>query len=363
MTTAARMPGLNVAPPDLTIERGQGSHPTYSIVIPVYNEEAVLPELRRRMSGLLDQLDGSAEVILVDDGSRDASYPLMLELHAQDARFKVVHFARNFGHQIAISAGMDLATGDAVVIMDADLQDPPEVVLEMAARWREGFDIVYGLRRRREHDSWFKRQSAQAFYKVLRSMSDTEIPVNVGDFRLVDRRALDAFRAMRERSRYVRGMFSWIGFRQTFVEYDRPDRFAGETKYPLRKMVRLALDGIVSFSNLPLKAVLQAGFVVSILSFCAGILAAVIKLSGAYAIPGWASLMVWTSFLGGVQLTVLGVMGEYVGRIYEEVKQRPLYLVRELRGFGALDSAPNTLPATRPAPRPILESAGSPTAR
>lgn len=317
--------------------------PTYSFVIPVYNEEDGLPELSRRMNALLEALAEPAEVILIDDGSVDESYALMLELHASDERYKVAHFARNFGHQIAITAGMDLAIGDAVVVMDADLQDPPEVVLAMAAKWREGFDIVYGVRRRREHDSWFKRKSAEAFYRVLRRMSDTEIPLNVGDFRLVDRKALDAFRAMRERSRYVRGMFSWIGFRQAYVPYDRPERFAGETKYPLRKMVRLALDGIISFSNLPLRTVLQAGFIVSVLSFCAGIFALVVKLSGAYAIPGWASLMVWTSFLGGVQLTVLGAMGEYIGRIYEEVKQRPLYLFRELHGFGALDGAPNTM--------------------
>jgi len=317
--------------------------PTYSFVIPVFNEEDGLAELFRRMSALLEQLDGPAEVILVDDGSRDRSYAQMLAIHAADDRFRVVQFSRNFGHQIAISAGMDLCCGDAVVIMDADLQDPPEVVLEMAVKWREGYDLVYGQRQRREEETWFKKFTAGVFYRMLRSMTDVDMPVDAGDFRLIDRKALDAFRSMRERSRYVRGMFGWVGFRQIGVKYVRPGRFAGETKYPLSKMIRLALDGIISFSNLPLRFVMQFGFLVSIISFAAGIVAMYVKLSGAYAVPGWASLMVWVSFIGGVQLTVLGVIGEYIGRIYDEVKQRPLYLVRELRGFGALDRAPNHL--------------------
>lgn len=307
--------------------------PTYSFVLPVFNEEETLPELRTRMTALLEKLDGPAEVILVDDGSRDRSYALMLDIHAQDPRFKIVHFARNFGQQIALSAGMDLAKGQAVVLMDADLQDPPEVVLEMAQRWREGYDLVYAQRRRREKETWFKKKTSAMFYRVLRYMTDVDVPLDTGDFRLIDRRALDAFRAMRERSRYVRGMFGWIGFKQIGVEYDRPGRFAGETKYPVSKLIRLALDGIISFSNLPLRLVLQMGFLVSVVSFCAGITAIFIKLSGAYAVSGWASLTVFVSFIGGVQLTVIGVMGEYVGRIYEEVKQRPLYLVRNLHGF------------------------------
>ena len=317
--------------------------PTYSFVIPVYNEADGLAELYQRMTLLLDQLDGVAEVILVDDGSRDESFALMLALAAKDSRFRVIQFSRNFGHQVAISAGLDLSMGDAVVTMDADLQDPPEVVLEMAAKWREGYDLVYGQRERRESETWFKKVTARIFYRTLRRMTDVDMPVDAGDFRLIDRRALDAFRAMRERSRYVRGMFGWVGFRQTGVKYVRPGRFAGETKYPLRKMIRLALDGIISFSNLPLRLVLQFGFFVSIISLAAGIAAAFVKLSGAYAVPGWASLMVWVSFIGGVQLTVLGVIGEYIGRIYEEVKQRPLYIVSRVQGFGALDSAPNHL--------------------
>ena len=320
-----------------------GQNPTYSFVIPVYNEEEVLPELYRRMKALMDQLDGPSEAVLVDDGSRDNSYPLMLELYAIDQRFKVVHFSRNFGKEVAVSAGLDLATGEAVVLLDADLQDPPELVIEMAARWREGYDMVYAKRDRRINETWFKRQSSRLFYRTLRRISDVDVSLDVGDFRLVDKRALDAFRSMRERNRYVRGMFGWIGFKQIGVSYVRPGRFAGTTKWPLSKLVRLAFDGIISFSTAPLRMVLQLGFLVSIFSFVAGIAAIVIKLSGMYAISGWASITVLMSFIGGVQLTVLGVVGEYVGRIYDEVKQRPLYLVRELRGFGALDRAPNQL--------------------
>lgn len=317
--------------------------PTYSFILPVFNEEETLREVHTRMSSLMERLDAPAEVIFVDDGSRDRSYAMMLDIHAQDPRFKVIHFSRNFGQQIAMSAGMDMAAGQAVVLMDADLQDPPEVVLEMAKRWREGYDLVYAQRQRRENETWFKKKTSQLFYRVLRHMTDVDVPLDTGDFRLVDRRALDAFRALRERSRYVRGMFGWIGFKQIGVTYVRPGRFAGETKYSFTKLIRLALDGIISFSNVPLRLVLQLGFLVSVVSFCAGLTAIVTKLSGAYAVPGWASIVVYVSFIGGVQLTVIGVMGEYVGRIYEEVKQRPLYLVRDLHGFGQQDARPSFL--------------------
>jgi len=349
--------------PSPPLPQGSETPPvTYSFVIPVYNEEEVLPELYRRMQTLIDELDGPSEVILIDDGSRDRSYPLMLELHALDPRFKVVHFSRNFGKEVAVSAGLDLASGEAVVLLDADLQDPPELVKEMSAKWREGYDMVYAKRDRRINETWFKRTTSRMFYRTLRRISDVDVPLDVGDFRLVDRRALDAFRSMRERNRYVRGMFGWIGFRQTGVSYVRPGRFAGQTKWPLSKLVRLAFDGIISFSTAPLRMVLQLGFLVSVASFAAGIVAIFIKLSGMYAISGWASITVLMSFIGGVQLTVLGVMGEYVGRIYEEVKQRPLYLVRDLRGFGALDGAPNALPI-RPVPRPTPQPEASQTAR
>ena len=310
--------------------------PTYSIVIPVYDEEESLPELFERLRRLMEQLDGPAEVIFVDDGSRDRSPELLTAAARGDRRFKVARFSRNFGHQVAITAGVDLAAGDAVVIMDADLQDPPEVIPEMAARWREGYQVVYAVRDQREGESLFKRGTARVFYRLMSRLSDADMPVDSGDFKLVDRRAVDAFKMMRERSRYVRGMFSWVGFEQTGVRYKRAPRYAGKTKYPLWKMVRFALDGMVSFSNLPLRLTLNLGFILSGLSLLLGLAAIVTKLTGASLIvPGWASIAVALSFFAGVQLIVLGVMGEYVARIYDEVKNRPLYLFSELHGFGS----------------------------
>ncbi|MBI4532287.1 MAG: glycosyltransferase family 2 protein [Candidatus Latescibacteria bacterium] len=310
------------------------SKPTYSFVIPVYNEEETLPELYRQLCALMDRLDGDAEVVLVDDGSRDQSYPIMTDIHRRDSRFKVVSLSRNFGHQIAITAGMDLSNGQAIIIMDADLQDPPDVVLDMTARWREGFEIVYAIREHRTNERWFKRITASIFYRLLQRLTEVDIPADVGDFRLVDRKALNAFKAMRENSRYIRGMFSWIGFQQTGVRYVRAGRFAGATKYPLKKMLRLAIDAIVSFSNIPLRLTLNLGVMVSGVSFLAGFTAIILKISGVHTVSGWTSLVVVVSFLGGVQLIVLGMMGEYLGRIYEEVKNRPLYIARTLHGFG-----------------------------
>jgi len=304
----------------------------YSIVVPVYNEQEVLPELFTRLTWLLEQLDGPGEVILVDDGSRDGSYAMMAEMNGNDARFKLLHLSRNFGHQTAITAGLDFAAGRAVVVMDADLQDPPETVLAMAARRREGFDVVYGVRRQRAGESRFKRLSASAFYRLLRWLADVELPADVGDFRLLDRKALDAYLAMRETDRYVRGMTSWIGFNQTGVLYDRAERRAGETKYPLRKMLKFAADGIVSFSNAPLRLALGLGFLVSAVSFVYGFVAILLKATGAFTVPGWTSVIFVTSFLGGVQLIVLGVIGEYVGRAYIETKGRPLYIVASALG-------------------------------
>jgi len=308
------------------------SHPRYSIVVPVHNEEPTLPHLHCRLSSLLERLDGEAEVLLVDDGSRDRSYPMMKAIHRLDPRFKVVHLSRNFGHQIAITAGMDLAEGDAVVVMDADLQDPPEVVLEMARLWHEGYEVVYGVRQDRSSDSWFKRKSASAFYRLLRRLTDVDIPAEVGDFRLVDRRALDVFKEMEEGSRFVRGMFSWMGFRQIGVPYARAPRHAGETKYPLRKMLYLAVDGVVGFSRVPLRMALNAGLAAAALAVFGGMAALLLRLLGVFVVPGWASVIFVVCFLGGVQLAVLGVMGEYIGRTYEEVIRRPLYIVDALHG-------------------------------
>lgn len=307
--------------------------PDYSIVIPVYDEHETLPVLAERLTLLLDRLDGSAEVILVDDGSRDDSYSQMLELNRRDPRFRLLQLSRNFGHQAAITAGLDFASGRAVVVMDADLQDPPETVLTMAERWREGFDVVYGVRRARAGETWFKRLTAATFYRLLRRVSDVEMPADVGDFRLIDRRTLDAYNAMRENDRYVRGMISWIGFKQIGVPYDRDERAAGATKFPLRRMMQFAVDGIVSFSVAPLRVALGLGLLVSAASFVYGFVALLLKVTGAFTVPGWTSIIFVTSFLGGVQLMVLGVVGEYVGRTYIETKRRPLYIVSRSAGL------------------------------
>lgn len=313
----------------------------YSFVIPVFNERETLPELHRRLSDVIETLDGEAELLFVDDCSFDGSYELLGELGREDPRIRVIRFARNFGHQVAITAGLDHAAGDAVVVMDADLQDPPEVIPDLIARWEEGYEVVYAVRERRSGESWLKRSTASWFYRVLRRIAHVEMPLDAGDFRLVDRRAVDAFRSMRERARYVRGMFSWVGFRQIGVPYSRSERFAGEPKYSYRKSLTLAVDGLVSFSSAPLRAALVAGFAFSTLAFALGVFAVVAKIAGAFVVPGWASILVVVSFLGGVQLTVIGMLGLYVGRIYEEVKARPIYIVRETIGF--LDApAPET---------------------
>jgi glycosyltransferase involved in cell wall biosynthesis len=314
-------------------KRGAEDTPDYSIVIPVYDEQEILPALGKRVTSLLGRLDGDAEVILVDDGSRDASFARMLEMSAQDPRFKILQLSRNFGHQAAITAGLDFAVGKAVVVMDADLQDPPEVVLAMAERWREGFEVVYAVRKQRRGESRFKRVTAAAFYRLLRKLSDVDIPADVGDFRLVDRKAVDAYKTMRENDRFVRGMFSWVGFKQIGVPYDRDERIAGETKFPLGRMMRFAIDGIVSFSSAPLRLALALGFVVSALSILYGFVAILLKVSGAFTVPGWTSVIFATSLLGGVQLIVLGVVGEYVGRTYLEAKNRPLYIVNQSAGI------------------------------
>ena len=307
-------------------------------MLPIYNEEQTLPELRRRMSAVLDRLDGAAEVIMVDDGSRDRSYALMQDIHQTDPRFKIIQFSRNFGHQLAITAGMDFAVGAAIIVMDADLQDPPEVVLEMAARWREGYEIVYAVREEREGETWFKRKAAEVFYKIQRRLANIDIPVNVGDFRLVDRKALDAFLSLRENNRYVRGMFSWIGFKQTGVTFVRSSRYAGTPQYTFLKSLKLAIDALISFSYAPLRLALTLGLLVSLLSVLYGFFAIGYRLVGG-AVPGWTSLVALVSFLGGLQLLVLGVIAEYLGRIYDEVKDRPLYIVRETGGFTLTNSA------------------------
>jgi polyisoprenyl-phosphate glycosyltransferase len=301
----------------------------------VFNEGDGLLELHARLSSVMDSLDCPSEAILVDDGSADCSFDVMHRIRASDDRFKLVQLSRNFGHQAAITAGLDLAQGDAVVIMDADLQHPPEIVPQLIARWREGFEIVNAERSNRAGETRFKRLSARAFYWLLGKLAQVPMQPNVGDFRLVDRNALDAFRAMRENTRYLRGMFSWVGFRQTNVPYDYQDRHSGTPKYNLTRMVRLGVDGIASFSQVPLQIALHVGFVVALLSFVAGVGDLIAKILGANTVPGWLSVAITVSFLGGMQLLILGVMGTYMGRMYEEVKLRPLYIVRQLEGIEA----------------------------
>ena len=315
--------------------------PVYSLVVPVYDEEQTLPELRTRLEGVLDRLDGPAEVIFVDDGSRDASFAVIEAICTADERFKCVRLSRNFGHQIAITAGLDAAAGEAVVIMDADLQDPPELVLDLAERWRRGYDVVYAVRSARTGETRFKQMTAAAFYRLFRRLTDLDVPLDAGDFRLVDRRAVEAFRSMRETNRYVRGMFSWIGFSQTGVEYQRHERYAGQTKYPLRKMLRFASDAVVSFSDAPLRLALTLGFMMSAVAFLFGVAAIVARIAGLYSVSGLASIAVIIAFIGGVQLVVLGVVGAYIARIHDEVKNRPLYLVREVRGLDPAIGARN----------------------
>jgi polyisoprenyl-phosphate glycosyltransferase len=306
----------------------------YSVVIPLYNEEESLPALISRLREVMGELDGPTEVVMVDDGSRDSTYQLMTEANREDSRFKIIQLSRNFGHQLAITAGMDAAAGDAVIVMDADLQDPPHVILEMAAKWQEGYEVVYAVREARQGERLFKTATATIFYSLLHRLADVEHTVDVGDFRLVDRKALDAFLQMRETNRYVRGMFSWIGFRQVAVPYTRESRHAGTTKYTLRKMIRFASDAVIGFSTAPLRLALGIGLFLAFAAVCYGLVAIALKLAGTSLVPGYASLLVTVTFLSGVQLIVTGMVGQYVARIYDEARARPLYLVREMRGFG-----------------------------
>ena len=305
--------------------------PEYSIVIPVLNERETLDELQRRLTPVMDALDGPCEVVLVDDGSTDGSVEVMLRLRVRDDRFKIIRLSRNFGHQIAISAGLDHARGNAVIVMDADLQDPPEVALELAKKWREGYDVVYAVRADRAGESRTRLAITSRFYRFMARLSEVPVPLDTGDFRLTDRRALDAVRSMPEHRRYLRGMFAWVGYDQVGVTYSRDARYAGVTKYPYRKLLKLAFDGLASFSTVPLRLALSVGFAVSIVAFLAGIATLALRVTGVVeGVPGWASIAFGVTFLSGVQLMVLGVMGEYIARIHEEVKRRPLYLVRDV---------------------------------
>jgi polyisoprenyl-phosphate glycosyltransferase len=313
----------------------------YSIVIPVYNEAEVLPALYNRLTRVMEGLVGPYEIIFINDGSRDDSTMLLRDFQDRDARVKFLNFSRNFGHQIAITAGLDYSSGQAAVVMDADLQDPPEVIPRLIEQWRKGYDIVFAVRAKRQGEGFFKRATAALFYRLFRRMAATEIPLDAGDFRLMSRRAVEALQSIRERNRFIRGLAGWIGFRQTAVTYVRDVRQAGETKYPLKKMLRFALNGLLSFSVVPLQLASYLGFLISSIGFFYIVYAIGLKLFTDRVVLGWTSVMVAVLFLGGVQLISLGIIGEYIGRIYDEVKQRPLYVVDEAKGFEPLQPPPH----------------------
>jgi len=305
------------------------ARPVYSVVAPVHNEEGNLPIFYERLTAVMEGLGELYELVLVNDGSRDNSYRLLRDLHERDPRVVVVDFSRNFGHQIAISAGLDQARGAAVVILDSDLQDPPEVIPELVARWRAGAEVIYAQRRTRAGETRFKLLTAAAFYRLIGRLTSVDIPRDTGDFRLLDRKVVDTLVTMKEHHRFMRGMSAWVGFRQEAVKYDRAERHAGETNYPLAKMVRLSLDAITSFSHVPLQLATTLGFAIAGISFLGIVIAAIIRvISG--GIVGQGTTISVVLFLGGIQLIFLGVIGEYLGRIYDEVRARPLYIAREI---------------------------------
>jgi polyisoprenyl-phosphate glycosyltransferase len=313
--------------------------PTFSIIAPVYNEAESLPELYRRVSAVMDGTNEPWELILVDDGSSDGSNAMMRELAEKDERVRPVVFARNFGHQIAVTAGLDYSRGDAVVIIDADLQDPPEVIPEMIDQWRAGNEVVYAVRAEREGESWFKLWTSSMFYRVIYRITDVKIPLDTGDFRLMDRKVVSVMNKMREHYRFLRGMSAWVGFRQVGVPYKRAARFAGSTKYPLKKMFKLAMNAITGFSYFPLQLATYVGFGAAGLAIIMIPIVIIIRMLSGSQLFGQATTLVAVLFLGGVQLISLGILGEYLGRVYDEVKGRPLYVVSQAPDD---DDAPNS---------------------
>lgn len=308
--------------------------PIFTVIAPVHNEESVLEAFAERVSAVLDQTGEAWEILLVDDGSTDHSAAMIAQLCAENDRIRGISLSRNYGFQVAVSAGLDHAQGQAVILIDADLQDPPEVILQMIERWQEGYDVVYGVRGKREGETWFKKFSAGAFYRVIQNITSIDIPLDTGDFRLMDRRVVDALRAMPERTRFLRGMVSWVGYKQTGVVYQRHSRFAGESKFTLGKMLRFALDAITGFSYFPLQLASYIGFLFAGLSAFAIVAVIGLRMFGADSpLLGQATTLVSVLFLGGVQLIFLGIIGEYLGRIYDEVKARPLYLIQKTWGM------------------------------
>ncbi len=304
-------------------------NPTFSIIAPIFNESQTLPELYRRVIEVMDSTGDTWELVLVDDGSTDGSSDIIRSLAKKDPRVRPVIFARNFGHQLAVTAGLDYARGRAVTIIDADLQDPPEVILEMIQKWREGYEVVYAIRSEREGESWFKLFTAKLFYRIIYRITDVNIPLDTGDFRLLDRKVVDVMKTMRERHRFLRGMSVWVGFKQIGVPYKRAARYAGETKYPLKKMIRFASDAVTGFSYFPLQVATYIGFISAGLSIIAIPVVAIERLITGRVLFGQATTLIAVLFLGGVQLISLGILGEYIGRIYDEARGRPLYIVRE----------------------------------
>ncbi len=301
----------------------------YSIIAPIFNEIGNIHELYRRVKETLDKTGEAWELLMVDDGSTDGSTDAIRKLAAADEQIKPVIFARNFGHQIAVTAGLDYSRGQAVVIIDSDLQDPPEVILEMIAKWKEGYEVVYAQRTEREGETWFKLFTASLFYRLIYRITDVDIPMDTGDFRLLDRKVVDVMTQMRERHRFLRGMSVWVGFKQIGVPYKRASRFSGTTKYPFRKMFKFASDAITSFSYFPLQVAMYLGFISAGLSIVAIPFVIIMRIIGSHAFLGQATTLIAVLFLGGVQLISLGILGEYIGRLYDEAKGRPLYIVRE----------------------------------
>ncbi|MBR8833488.1 MAG: glycosyltransferase family 2 protein [Stigonema ocellatum SAG 48.90 = DSM 106950] len=309
-------------------------HPKYSFVIPIYNEEQTIPEMYRRVSGVMDRLDDSVELILVNDGSKDSSLQLLRNLHETDSRICYLSLARNFGHQIAVTAGLNFVRGQVVVILDADLQDPPELIPDMIEKWREGYQVVYAVRTQRRKESRFKRFTAYVFYRLLKKLADVDIPTDTGDFCLLDRQVVDVLNSMPEHNRYIRGLRSWVGFRQTFIQFERDPRFAGDVKYTFSKSLALAINGLVSFSKVPLRVSSYLGLLTAMMAT----LMAMLVLCWRIFIPhspltGFTIILVAIFFMGAVQLFSIGILGEYIGRIYEDVKRRPLYTLAEVGGF------------------------------